>query len=136
MAREYVFNRIKEALRLHNGNAVKARQQIIAWTYEDAKLLHSLTRPHLTGIVAYAIDRYQRKALDDKQPTRKSFEDDLDKQPGENFGKEMLRSMVQGKPDVFGEEPLGISRGKSQASKKHEDIMRLLASKNKKGRLD
>lgn len=130
MSKDYMFNRVREALRLHNGNALKARQQIIAWTYEDAKLLHSLTRPHLTGIVSYAIDRYQRKKIEEELDD--GFESVLDKDPGEQFGKEMLRSLASGKSDVFGEEPSGIHHARAKASKKHEDVMRLLASKNRK----
>lgn len=129
MSKDYMFNRIREALRLHKGNAIKARQQIIAWTYEDAKLLHSLTRPHLTGIVSYAIDRYQRKKVEDELDDE--FESQLDKQPGEKFGKEMLKSLASGKSEIFGEEPSGVRHGRSRASKKHEDVMRLLASRNR-----
>ena len=130
MTKDYVHNRIKEAMRLHKGNTYKARQQIIAWTYEDPKLLHSLARPHLTGIVSYAIDRYQRRV--DEDDSGNEFESVLDQQPGEDFGKEILKSMVTGKPDIFGEEPTGYQRTHSKASKKHQDIMRLLAQKKKK----
>lgn len=131
MSKEYIYNRIKEAMRLHRGNSVKARQQIIAWTYEDSKLLHALARPHLTGIVSYAIDRFQRGALNDKDETR-IHESTLDRPTDDEFGKELLRSMVTGKPEIFGEEPSGTFQEKSRASKRHQDAMRLLASKGKK----
>ena len=57
MSREYADKRIREALRLAKGNVTKARQQIMAWTNEDPKLLQALTKPHLTGIAAHAINR-------------------------------------------------------------------------------
>ena len=57
MSREYAEKRIKDALKQARGNATKARQQIIAWTNEDPKLLQALAQPHLTGIVAHAINR-------------------------------------------------------------------------------
>ena len=57
MSREYAEKRIKEALHLTRGNIAKARQQVIAWTHDDMKLLHALTKPHMTGIVAHAVGR-------------------------------------------------------------------------------
>lgn len=128
--KDYVFNRIKEAMTIHKGNTAKARQQIIAWTYEDAKLLHALSRPHLTGIVAYAVDRFQRNILETPSPSNK-FESVLDRPSDDDFGKEMLRSMVTGRPEIFGEEPSGAGLGRSQASKRHQDIMKFLASQNR-----
>ena len=131
MSKEYIYNRIKEAMRLHKGNSVKARQQVIAWTYEDPKLLHALARPHLNGIVSYAIDRFQRGALDDGDDAR-IHESDLNRPTDDEFGKELLRSMVTGKPEIFGEEPSGTYHEKSRASKRHQDAMRFLAGKSKK----
>lgn len=132
MSRDYAYNRIKEALRLHKGNSLKARQQIIAWTYEDAKLLHALTRPHLTGIVAYAIDKWQRKAHEEESRQAQTLDSVLDTKSDENFGKELLRSLASGNSEIFGEEPSGPPRSRSQASKKHEDAMRMLAKRNKR----
>ena len=57
MSMEYIERRVQEALELHLGNTHKARQQVIAWTYEDENLLHALAKPHLSGIVAYHIER-------------------------------------------------------------------------------
>ena len=132
MSRDYAFNRIKEALRIHKGNSLKARQQIIAWTYEDAKLLHALTRPHLTGIVAYAIDKFQRKAHDEETRQAQTIDSVLDTRSDENFGKDLLRSLASGNSEIFGEESNGAPRSRSQASKRHEDAMRMLARKNKR----
>ena len=56
MSLNYTENRIKEALRLSNGNVVDAKADF-AWMYEDHKLLLDITRPHLNGITAYAIQR-------------------------------------------------------------------------------
>ena len=57
MSLEYVERKIVEALKLSNGNAAGARQQVIAWSLEDPELLKALTKSHLTGIVAYNIER-------------------------------------------------------------------------------
>ena len=131
MAKDYVFNRVKEALRLHRGNTIKARQQLTAWTYEDPKLLHELARPHLTGIVAYVVDRYLRHEEQSKvsRPLPKSV---LDRPADERFGRELLKTMVDGEPDVFGEEPSGRPVSKSKASLRHQDTMRMLAGKGRK----
>lgn len=146
MSGDYIFARVKEALRLHKGNSVKARQQIIAWTYEDAKLLHSLARPHLTGIVAYAVDRYQRKILapelekdieescliSDAAVGSRGGKNSQAHQEEENFGREMLKSLVGGQSDIFGQEPTGVAMGRKKASPRHEEILRFIARKSNK----
>ena len=57
MSLEYAERRIIKALEAAKGNPTRARQQIIAWSHDDPKLLLALARPHLTGIVAHAVNR-------------------------------------------------------------------------------
>ena len=57
MSLEYAEQKIQQALKLSKGNQARARQQVIAWALEDDTLLKALTRSHLTGIVAYNIER-------------------------------------------------------------------------------
>ncbi len=134
MSLEYAESRIKEALKLAKGNATRARQQIIAWTYEDAKLLHALTKPHLSGIVAYNIDRVAsgraeaQKAQQVQKPQAPAKQSK--KEPA--FGMELLKAVASSSADVFGLEhnaPLG-RRG--QTSQNHIDAIRAIASKKKK----
>ena len=61
MSREYAENRIADALSQSNGNPTRARQKVIAWAFEDPKLLQALTQPHMTGIVAHAVNRVIHK---------------------------------------------------------------------------
>lgn len=130
MSREYAEKRIKEALKKSNGNAVKARQQVIAWTYEDAKLLHALTKAHLTGIVAYNIERIlsgrgaaEEHPIPETKPKAKA-----DKE--ENFGKELLKAVAGNSGATFGLE--GYSGGPSKrpkVSKGHINAIKAMTSK-------
>lgn len=120
MSKEYAEKRIKEALKKTNGNAVKARQQVIAWTYEDAKLLHALTKAHLTGIVAYNIERIlsgRGTAEDHPVP-----ETPAQKAPAkeENFGTELLKAVAGNSGAMFGLEGYSPGRAKRpKVSKSH-----------------
>lgn len=130
MSLDYIESRIKEALRLHNGNTTKARQQIIAWTYEDVKLLHALAKPHLTGIVAYNIERVAsgrsaKKAAPVSQPkkSKASKEDD--------FGLEILRAVAGNSGAMFGFDGARTTGKPQQASEQHMKALRAMAAKSK-----
>ena len=56
MNREYAEKRIRDALKASGGNVTAARQQVIAWAFDDTKLLHELVAPHITGIAAHAVN--------------------------------------------------------------------------------
>ncbi|HOO81957.1 MAG TPA: hypothetical protein PK513_05600 [Alphaproteobacteria bacterium] len=137
MSLEYAENRIKEALKLSGGNQIKARQQIIAWTFEDAKLLHALAKPHLSGIVAYNIERVASGRADaarakaglkpeKPQATQKSKASNE-----EAFGFEILKA-IAGSSQMFGLEDAGAPRKRAPTSQAHVDALRAIASKQKK----
>jgi len=138
MLLEYAERRIAEALKLANGNQARARQQVIAWALEDDKLLKALTKSHLSGIVAYNIERVAsgraaaaRKAL---KPTDKPAANVTAKtQKEEDFGVELLRAVASSSSEVFGLEngSAGIGRPK-QVSQDHINAIRAIASKTKK----
>lgn len=128
MSREYAEGRIKEALKLSKGNPTKARQRVIAWTFEDPKLLQALARPHLTGIVAHAVNRviYQ-KDLD--EPETPEVPEALDMAP-ETFGKEILSALQNTDTPMFGQESYAPRAPRGQASKSHIDAIKHIASKS------
>lgn len=132
MSREYADKRIAEALRLSKGNATKARQQIIAWTNEDPKLLLALTKPHLTGIVAHAINRVVHRA-----ETGADLPEDIPETPTpldlppETFGEEIM-SALKNSNAVFGHEGGSTPGRRGQASQRHIDALRYIAGKGKK----
>ena len=130
MSKDYVEGRIKEALKQAGGNATKARQQIIAWTYEDSKLLHDLTKPHLTGIVAYNVERVMsgRSAPVEQPAPEKPKAEPV---TGEDFGMEILKAVAAQGASVFGLEGGGAPQKRGQASKQHIDAIRMMASKSK-----
>lgn len=144
MSREYVENRIKEALRLSGGSEGKAARQIHAWLYEDHKFLLELTRPHLGGIVAYSVARTKTKMLTDGKEgaAAKSREEEelkaakeaaakaKKKEPG--FGESILRSFVSDKAARFGHESSAAPVRKKTASQSHIDTMHMLAAAAKK----
>lgn len=125
MSREYAEDRIREALRQSGGNMALARQHIIAWTYEDAKLLHSLARPHLNGIVAYQVERVAsgRAELEKRSPAAtqaKPKEDEI-------FGMDLLRAVAASGAPIFGQEAYANPVRRGQASKQHVDAIHRIA---------
>jgi len=132
MSREYAENRIREALKLTKGNPTKARQQVIAWTYEDTKLLHALGRPHLTGIVAHAVNRVisQQDVAEEGQDVPDAPQV-LDMPPA-TFGAEILSALQNDRTPQFGRESAAPLPRRKQASQSHIDALKAMASKKKK----
>ena len=132
MSREYAENRIREALRLAKGNATKARQQIVAWTNEDPKLLMALTKPHLTGIVAHAINRVLTRIEsgagepEDIPETPTTLD-----MPPETFGQEIMQILKNSHTVTFGHESSSGAPAahRGQASQRHIDAMNKIAKK-------
>jgi hypothetical protein len=133
MSLDYAERRIKEALRIAGGNTTRARQQVIAWTFEDAKLLHALTEHHLTGIVAYHIERVssgrsmkpKRAAAVATAPKgRKTI-------PADAFGLELLKAVAGADAALFGLEGPSASSHRGQASAQHVEAIRRMASNSK-----
>lgn len=143
MSLEYAQSRIKEALRLSGGNQVKARRQIIAWTFEDAKLLHALAKPHLSGIVAYNVERVAsgraeaaKKAKAEAQQQAVPKKAEKKGGPGgkdaeERFGLEILKA-IAGSPQIFGLEDPGAPVHRAGVSQAHMDAIAALTKSNKK----
>ena len=141
MSLDYIENRIKEALKLAKGNRQKARQQVIAWTYEDDKLLHALAKPHLSGIVAFQIERVASgrsaaakelkppKAKAQKQKGKAKTKHNVE---ADEFGMGLLKAVTGEHPEVFGLEDPGAPRHRQGTSKKHIEAINILASKGKK----
>lgn len=128
MSKEYAERRIKDALRLANGNAARARQQVIAWTFEDAKLLHALTAPHLTGIVAYNIERIlSGRAGDSEAPPPKKPQVTAQ----DEFGIEILKAVAASSAVRFGQESYAARGKRGKASKQHIDAIREMAARAK-----
>ncbi len=126
MSREYAETKIREALKLCNGNMARARQQIVMLAQDDAKLLKALTQPHLDGIVAYQVERVAsgRAEIEKRHP------EDPAPSIEENFGMELLRAVAASDVQVFGqEEPTGAKR--KIASRQHIDAIHKIAASRK-----
>jgi hypothetical protein len=138
MSLEYAEMRIQEALKLTKGNQMKAQQQIIAWIYEDAKLLHALAKPHLSGIVAYNVERVasgraaaaKATATEKPAPQKASAQGQGKPPKPEQFGLEILKA-VAGNPAIFGLEDLGVPQKRGAASQRHVDAINAIAAKSK-----
>lgn len=126
MSRDYIEKRIYEALKLTGGNATKARSMIIQWTQEDSKLLYGLAHPHLTGIVAHAINRVQTKK---NEVLSMPDAPDPNSDPEHLFGLEILKAIAGGGAATFGMEDAGPPAKKQAASQRHIDAIRQLAGK-------
>lgn len=139
-SRLYVENRIREALKKARGNKNLARQQLIAWTYEDAKLLHALTRPHLDGIIAYNIDRLlsgRSEAAKEEGVNAKTAAKAPPpagrKPKADDFGMELLRAVAASDATIFGQEAGAPPAKRGQASRRHVDaLMKMAASVERK----
>ncbi len=134
MSINYTENRIKEALRLHNGNTNDAKKQIFAWLYEDHKLLLDITRPHLNGIVAYAVQRTLNRMLktDDEILEEEAHEAANSSSKKDQVGKDILKGFISKEAAQFGQEAYAIPLKKKAASQKHVDVMHMLAATSKK----
>ncbi len=132
MSREYVESRIRDALKQHKNNPTKARQQIAAWAADDQRLLMGLAKPHLTGIIAHAINRVvSRLDADAEEEHIPDMPQALDMAP-DTFGKEILKALSSSNTAVFGKENSAPSTGRKQASQSHIDALKNIASKKKK----
>lgn len=133
MSKEYAERRIKEALIKANGNAVKARQQVIAWAMEDPKLLQALTRSHLTGIVAYNIERILSGRSVAVEATEKTVQKESPKAAQkENFGLEILKAVAGNGGAMFGMEAYsGGSQKRPKVSKGHIDAIKAMTQGRK-----
>lgn len=132
MSREYAESRIREALKLAKGNPTKARQQIIAWTYEDTKLLHALARPHLTGIVAHAVNRViYHQHMEDEAEDIPETPQPVNMEPA-TFGAQILKALQSENTAQFGREQQALPPRRKQASQSHIDALKAMASKKKK----
>lgn len=130
MNRDYSEGKIREALKLSGGNATRARQQIIAWAFDDTKLLHELMAPHMTGIVAHAINHVMATGDKPKAPPAPKPEK-VSAGKGDVFGMEILKAIALGNPAQFGLEG-GAVAGKQAASQRHVDAIKQMVAKGKK----
>lgn len=126
--KNYTESRIREALTLAKGDEGRAARLILGWVADDPQLLLGLTRPHLNGIIAYAVDRAVRHVQREAEPLLAA--PDFDSLPGEEFGKELLKTIAFGQPVRFGRESLGASPPAPKrpgASKRHIDALHRIA---------
>ena len=127
MSKEYAEQRIREALVKTNGNATRARQLVAGWCAEDAKLLLGLTRSHLTGIIAYNIDRVQSGRASAKGGAKKSAPQRPQKKQEENFGMELLKAVAERDVTIFGQEAYSGRPARGAASSRHIEAIHRIA---------
>lgn len=132
MSLEYAESRIREALKLARGNQMKARQQVIAWACEDVKLLQALARPHLSGIVAYNVERVASGRADAKHesPAERPSSPGAGAQKKENFGLEILKAAAGADTQIFGLEDTGAPQKRKGVSQSHIDALKAMAAKS------
>ena len=139
MSLEYVEKRIREALRLSRGNTLQARKIITGWCQEDPKLLQSMTKPHLSGIVAYNIDRVAsgrstRAREKIKSPSSKTPQTPK-KKTEDNFGRDLLKAVAAAGAAEFGFDHGRPSPKRGQASQQHINAIHQMASRSKTKKL-
>lgn len=130
MTWDYAEKKIKEALHLTRGNEAQARQQVMNWAMDDAKLLRELVRPHMVGITAHAVGRVvsgksKPEPLSAAPSTQSEAEDAAD-----SFGMDILRAIAGGDTAQFGQENYSRPVKRQGASQQHIDAIRQMISKN------
>ncbi len=128
MSNEYAESKIRDALTLHNGNVVRARQQILLQSHDDIELLRALAKPHIDGIIAYQVERVAsgRAEIEKRHPEKPTPTME------EHFGMNLLRAVASSDADIFGHESANFSK-RHGASKQHIDaIHKMVASRHKK----
>lgn len=129
MSWDYVERKVMEALKITRGNPTKARQQIIAWTYEDNKLLYELTKPHMTGIVGHAIGHVVNKKNSEAEDSKPDLKTVSEQDLNGDFGLEILKAIAAGGSPQFGVESNAPRVKKKQASQSHIDAINALTGK-------
>ena len=136
MSPSYVEKRLLEALNTSHGNLAKARKLISEWCVQDQRLLYELSRPHMTGIIAHAMDRvvshkFRSESEKNTSPPSSTRRVELSSsaKSDEMFGKELLKNFAMGKPTKFAEESFSAPLKKTKASQAHIDAIRRLAKK-------
>ena len=135
MSPSYAETRLLEALKLSNGNLAKSRKLIAEWCRQDQQLLYELCRPHMTGVIAHAMDRVlSNKFQSELKPSSSGARSQISKQSSsksdEDFGKELLKNFAMGQPVKFAQESFGAPIQKRKASQSHIDAIRRLAKKS------
>lgn len=129
MSSKYAEDRIEKALKLAKGNVVKARAYVTSWAKEDPGLLEALTKNHMTGIVAYHVDRVAAGRHKPKKPSKKALKKTLIPDGGDAFGMEILKAVVDSNAALFGLEGDAAHHKGGRTSKEHIDAIRKLAGK-------
>lgn len=127
----YSEGKLREALRLAEGDEGRAVRLVLGWVGDDPELLLGLARPHLNGIVAYAVNRAARHVEQEPEPEPPPEMPDFDSLPGEAFGKELLKAVAFGQPTRFGREALApnpLAPKKHGASRRHIDAIYQIAT--------
>lgn len=139
-AKTYLTSRIKEALYNAEGNKSKAMQQIMSWSQQDQQLLQALTKAHLSGIVAYHVDKIASGGeIDDSaqkpspmqkpKPRTRNGRKRVDPAQGSPFGKALLQAASSTKSSVFGLESYEApAKADDNATQRQADAMKHLAS--------
>lgn len=132
MSQNYVEKKVKLALQKSSGNKALARQQLIAWAMDDAELLQGLTRAHLSGIVAYNIDRVlSGKGVQDAgKPKPKAPPKKMMQAAGDEFGAEILKAVAGNSGAVFGFDD-GTPRAPTKVSQNHINALKLMSKMGK-----
>lgn len=129
MSWDYAEKKIKEALHVTRGNSAAARQQVINWAMEDARLLKALVKPHMVGITAHAVNRVESGKT---EPQAVAVPEGGAAPKKDSFGMDILKTIAGGDTAQFGQENYGRPVKKRGASQSHIDAIQQMISKSKK----
>lgn len=138
MSLEYLEEAIFQALEQSSGNQKNAQHLIMSQAMNDLKLLQALTRHHLSGIVAYHVDRVasgranktKRAYSDTGRRSGRGQQEQAAPEIDEQFGLQLLKALAGSSSDAtFGMEAYSSPQPKGKASSRHADTIRALANK-------
>lgn len=132
MGWDYAEQQITKALEKHQGHEAKACKDVIAEALKDPKLLLALAKPHLTGIVAHAVNRVIRQNAKAQEDGPKAEKSDIikDKDTSEDLGSEILEMLSKGQSAQFARESEAPPLRRKAASQAHIDALSRIIRKS------
>lgn len=132
MSTEYADTKIREALTLANGNQTMAQNIIATMAHQDVKLLQALTKNHLSGIVAFHVERVVSGRAPQLKPANMAAEDmKRQVQEASPFGKEILKAVTADRAEIFGFDSGAPTGRRASASQDHINSLRQMAERAK-----
>ena len=138
MSRSYARQKVKQALRVSEGDTKQASRDIIELCVRDHEFLLGLTEPFLRGIIGHALKNAGADISDapGAKPKKEAAPRVLDVEAmgkATGLGADIVKNVLGSGGHKFGtqDRTRGTLGKKTKASSKHVDALRAIAEKSK-----